>query len=95
MHGTFDRMKIHFSLCAQHLQRFKNASSTEEQFAMLLDSIPEVTERWISAAGWLRACEETPCEICLTTDSLGCNLLTTRRRDDASEENDVAAGVDG
>lgn len=72
MPGTFERMKIHFSLCAQHLQQFKNASSTEEQFAMLLDSIPETTERWILAAEWLRAREETPCEMCLTTDPLGC-----------------------
>jgi hypothetical protein len=34
---------------------------------MLLDSIPETTERWISARGWLQAIEEAPCEMCLTS----------------------------
>ena len=67
MPGTFDRMKIHFSLCAHHLQQFKDCLSTEDQFMMLLDSIPETTELWISAAGRLRATEEAPCEMCLTS----------------------------
>ena len=67
MPGTFDRMKIHFSLCAHHLQQFKDCPPTEDQFMMLLDAIPETTERWISAAGRLRATEEAPCEMCLTS----------------------------
>ena len=67
MPGTFDRMKKHFSLCAQHLQQFKACLSTKGQFTMLLDSIPETTERWISAAGRVRATGEAPCEMCLTS----------------------------
>ena len=61
MPGTFDRMKKHFSLCAQHLQQFKACLSTKGQFTMLLDSIPETTERWM-ARGW-----QAPCEMCLTS----------------------------
>lgn len=67
MLGTFDRMKIHFSLCAHHLQQYENCLSTEDQLMMLLAVIPETTERWISAAGWLRALKEVPCEMCLTS----------------------------
>lgn len=66
MPGTFDRMKKHFSLCAHHLQQYENCLSTEDQLTMLLDVIPETTERWILAAG-LRAMEEAPCEMCLTS----------------------------
>ena len=66
MLGTFDRTKIHFSLCAHHLQQYENCLSTEDQFVMLLDVIPETTARWVSAAG-LRAMEEAPCEMCLTS----------------------------
>lgn len=68
MPGTFDRMKIHFSMCAYHLQQFKDCPSTEDQFMTLLDAIPETTERWISVAGRrLQAIEEAPCEMCLTS----------------------------
>ena len=67
MPGTFDRMKKHFSLCAQHLQQFKACLSTKGQFTMLLDSIPEIIERWILVRGWLQAIEEAPYEMCLTS----------------------------
>ena len=69
MPGTFERMKIHFSLCAQHLQQSIHICANIPTTTLLAYS--HIVRR-ILAAGWLRAREETPCEMCLTTDPLGC-----------------------
>lgn len=58
MPGTFDRMKIHFSLCAQHLQEFKNASSTEEDGSRQPDGCEPAKRRLVKCAhlaSWLNA----------------------------------------